>query len=166
MFVAGADNQCQFFLIIKMSNDKMSKFKAKLKANFEYKLSEEAAIDQIAGLINYYEIDTELLPAKQSDGIDAVLDNLVKSVRLGRLEINFEDDIRCIQTLRNGEEIVYREIDGKSKTAMGTKRESDANGRVYAVMGALSDVGEAGLLKLKGQDVGLVESLGAVFLLV
>lgn len=138
---------------------------SKFKRKFEFELTEEVALDQVHSLLDYYEIDVEALPEKASDGIDAVLESLVRSVRLGRLEINTEDGIVCTQTLRNSEtKIVYREIDGKSKTAMGKKMDNDNNGRIYAVMGALSD-GEGIIHKLKGPDIGLVEALGAIFLL-
>lgn len=135
-----------------------------------YVLSKEVAEEQLDSLFEYYEIDFDEIPKSQEEGMNAIYDRLVKAIRMGRLEIIIEDGIKCIQTLKNSKgdspvTITYREIDGRAKTAMGTKSDKDGNGRIYAVMGALSD-GEASILKLKGVDISLVENLGAVFLLV
>lgn len=144
----------------------MSKFG--LNKKIEYALSEEVAVNQVVSMLEYYEIDVDSMDEKQGDAVNSILENLTRFVRQGRLEIIVDDSgIKCIQTLAKNSEIkiTYKEIDGRAKTAMGTKKDADQNGRLYAVMGALSD-GEAALLKLKGPDVSLVENLGAVFLLV
>ena len=130
------------------------------------KLSEDNAQEQLNQLLDYYEIDLDDVPDKEKSSYDIVGKKLVKFIRQGRLEIKTEDGIQCIQTLRNGTTtIIYKELNGKAKTAMGTKGAEDGNGRIYALMGALSD-GEATILQLKGPDLSLVECLGAVFLAV
>ena len=132
----------------------------------EFKCSVETAQNELDKLFDYYEIDFDDQPTKQRDNIDAVNKKLIKFIRLGRLKINDEDGLTCEQTLRNvSTTIVYRELNGKAKTAMGTKSEVDGNGRLYALMGALSD-GEEAILKLKGPDISLVECLAAVFMMV
>ena len=132
----------------------------------EYKISEESAQFSLDELLDYYEIDFNDLPAAQQDQMGAVERKLIKWIREGRLEIKTEDGIQCIQTLRNAEQITYREIDGAAKTAMGTKTAEDQHGRVYAVMGALCGQGETLITKLKGPDLSLAECLGGLFLLV
>lgn len=132
----------------------------------KYKLSEDSAKAVLDKLIDYYEIDFDDLPASSKDGMEAVFKKLVKFIRLGRLEVKIQDGIQCIQTLRDGSTtIIYKELNGKAKTAMGTKKETDQNGRIYALLGALSE-GETMITKLKGPDLSLAELLGGLFLLV
>lgn len=130
------------------------------------KLSIENAQAELDKLIDYYEIDIDDLPSSAKDGIDAVMKKMVKFIRLGRLEIKIEDGIQCIQTLRDSEtKITYKELNGKAKTAMGSKKETDQHGRLFALLGALSD-GERVIHQLKGPDLSLAECLGGLFLLV
>jgi len=130
------------------------------------KLSEESAQEQLNQLLDYYEIDFDDIPTDQKNSFDMIGKKLVKFIRQGRLEIKIEDGIQCIQTLKNGSTVItYKELTGKAKTAMGTKSAEDGNGRIYALMGALSD-GEAAIMQLKGPDLSLAECLGAVFLAV
>lgn len=132
----------------------------------EMKLSEESAQEQLNQLLDYYEIDFTDIPTDQKNSFDMIGKKLVKFIRQGRLEIKIEDGIKCIQTLKNGTTTIeYKELNGKAKTAMGTKSTEDGNGRIYALMGALSD-GEAAIIQLKGPDLSLAECLGAVFLAV
>ena len=132
----------------------------------EMKLSEESAQEQLNQLLDYYEIDFTDIPTDQKNAFDMIGKKLVKFIRQGRLEIKIEDGIQCIQTLRNGTTTIeYKELSGKAKSAMGTKSAEDGNGRIYALMGALSD-GEAAIIQLKGPDLSLAECLGAVFLAV
>ena len=138
----------------------MNKFKK------EMILSEDSAQEQLNQLLDYYEIDFDDIPTEQAKAFQMIGKKLVKFIRQGRLEIKIEDGIQCIQTLRNGTTIIiYKELNGKAKTAMGTKSAEDGNGRIYALMGALSD-GETMITELKGPDLSLVECLGAVFLAV
>lgn len=137
-----------------------------MKTQPEYKLSEESASAILDKLIEYYEIDLDDLPSASKDSIDATMKKLVKFIRKGRLEINTEDGIQCIQTLRDGKtKITYKELCGKAKIAMGSKKETDHHGRLFALLGALSD-GETTIAQLKGPDLSLVECLGGLFLLV
>ena len=130
------------------------------------KLSEDSAQEQLNKLLDYYEIDFNDIPIEQKNAFEMIGKKLVKFIRQGRLEIKTEDGIQCIQTLRNGTTtITYKELNGKAKTAMGTKGPDDGNGRIYALMGALSD-GETVITDLKGPDLSLAECLGAVFLAV
>lgn len=132
----------------------------------ELALSEDSAAAQLDRLIDYYEIELDDLPPASKDSIDATMKKLVKFIRKGRLEINLEDGIQCIQTLRDGKtKIIYKELCGKAKIAMGSKIETDHHGRLFALLGALSD-GETAVTQLKGPDLSLAECLGGLFLLV
>lgn len=137
-----------------------------MKTKPELKLSEDSAEKQLDSLLDYYEIEIDDLPEKTKDSSFAILKRLKKAIRLGRLEIQIEDGIKCVQTLRDGKtQITYKEINGKAKAAMGSKEDTDQNGRIYALLGALSD-GETAITKLKGPDLSLAECLGALFFMV
>lgn len=132
----------------------------------EYKISEEAAAEQIDALFDYYEIDLNELPGAQKKATEAARGKLLRATRLGRVEIDLDDDgvIRVKQNIRNGEPLTYREIDGKAKVAMSGKDADDAYGRAYAMMGSLCGLGETAVISLKSHDLTVVECLGMVFL--
>lgn len=132
----------------------------------KFKISVENATESYQSLLDYYEIDLADLPEKERIGLESVAAKLIKWIRQGRLEINLENGIQCIQTLRSGGKLIYREIDGASKTAMGTKEMTDQHGRMYAVLGTLCGEGESVIKMLKGPDLSLAECLGGLFLLV
>ena len=132
----------------------------------EYKISAESAREQLDLMYEYYEIDFNELPEKLGEALQATDRKLVKSVRLGRVEISIDEKnvIKVVQNIRDGEPLVYREIDGMAKVAMGPKTEGDSYGRAYALMGALCGLGETAITQLKGNDLSVVECLGTVFL--
>lgn len=135
-------------------------------ADSKFKVGAEAAREQLNVLYEYYEIDFDDLPVKLKTVLEATDKKLLKSVRMGRVEISLDDKniIKVIQHIRNGEPLVYREIDGAAKVAMGNKDEQDAYGKAYALMGALCGLGEAAITQLKSHDLSVVECLGTVFL--
>lgn len=135
-------------------------------ADSKYKLGKDAARAQLDMLYAYYEIDFSELPEKLSTVLKATDLKLLKSVRLGRVEIGVDSNnvIKVTQNIRNGEQLIYREIDGKAKVAMGSKDENDSYGKAYALMGSLCGIGEAGITQLKSHDLSVVECLGTVFL--
>ena len=135
-------------------------------ADSRFKLGTEAAREQLNVLYDYYEIDFSELPEKLKTALEATDKKLLKSVRLGRVEISLDEKniVKVVQTIRNGEPLVYREIDGAAKVAMGSKDENDAYGKAYALMGALCGLGETAITQLKSHDLSVVECLGTVFL--
>ncbi len=134
----------------------------------KYILSPESAANEIKKLFDYYEIELdEIEDADLKKAIKMGYDRLIKAVRMGRLEIKVENGIHVIQHLRSGKtDISYREIDGKSKTSMAGKSKEDYYGKSYALMGSLSNLGEAAITQLKGVDLSLAEVLGLIFLAV
>ena len=136
----------------------------------KYVLSKQGAETEIQKIFDYYEIDPDEIEDKdQKKFVKANFDRVIKAARLGRLEVmNDEKGFRVIQHLRDDKDrsnsLTYREIDGNAKTATAGKDEKDFYGRIYAVMGSLSGLGEGGIKKLKGVDLSLCEVLGAIFL--
>lgn len=133
----------------------------------KYILSKDAAEKVVNSIVDYYEIDIDEIEDKeQKKFIKANYDRLIKAARLGRLEVKLEKGIEVIQNFRDKsiEPIVYKEIDGNAKSATAGKETTDFYGRIYAVMGSLSGIGETGIKKMKGVDLSLCEVLGAIFL--
>ena len=132
----------------------------------EYKISVESAREQLDALYEYYEIDFDALPKDLGKALRATDLKLLKSVRLGRVEIGTDEKniIKVVQNIRDGEPLIYREIDGKAKLAMGNKDENDSYGKAYALMGSLCGLGETAIIQLKSHDLSVVECLGTVFL--
>lgn len=139
---------------------------AKLVEKSKYILTKENAKNELQKMLDYYEIEIdELEDDDLKKAIQQGYDRLVKAVRLSRLEIKIEDGIKIIQKLRDGTKVIeYREIDGKAKTEMAGKKVDDNYGKAYALMGALSGLGESAIKNLKGVDLSLCEVLGLIFL--
>ena len=131
----------------------------------EYKYDKKTAQAEIKKMLDYYEIDINEIEDKDlKRAITQGYDRLIKAARLGRLTVKLEDGIKVIQTLKNGEVVEYREIDGTAKTEMAGKQTDDHYGKSYALMGSLSGLGENAIKKLKGVDLSLAEVLGLIFL--
>ena len=132
----------------------------------KFVLNKDAAKDVVKKIFDYYEIEVDSIEDKeQKKFIQQNFDRLIKSARLGRLEVDTTDGIKIKQHLRDSDTIIqYKEIDGYAKKAMAGKDPNDFYGRIYAVLGSTSELGEAAISKLKGVDLGLAEVLGAIFL--
>ena len=132
----------------------------------KFVLNKDAAKGVVSKIFDYYEIEVDSIEDKeQKKFIQQNFDRLIKSARLGRLEVDTTDGIKIKQHLRDSDTIIqYKEIDGYAKKAMAGKDPNDFYGRIYAVLGSTSELGEAAISKLKGVDLGLAEVLGAIFL--
>jgi len=132
----------------------------------ENKISKETAEKQVAALLDYYELEASALNDDLSAALDMSRDKLIRAVMKGRLEIVEEDGIKITQHTRSGERLEYSELSGRSKIAMGKKSSGDNYGKIYALCGHMTGLGEAGICKLKGLDLSLCEALGSIFLIV
>jgi hypothetical protein len=90
---------------------------------------------------------------------------ILRAIRRGLIEIGTDTDgnIKVTQNIAE-DKIDYAVIAGKHKVAMKDKSDTDNYGKIYALMGSLSGLGETAIQKLKGVDLGLVESLGGFYL--
>lgn len=131
----------------------------------DFKISAEVARDQLDLFLEYYEIDSDDIPEKQIEAVEASKNRVIKAIRKGKLEVTDNDGcVKFVQHLKTEKTIIYGEISGQSKIAMKSKLEADYYGRIYALVGSLTGVGETGILKLKGADMSLAECIGALFL--
>ena len=131
-------------------------------------ISQEAAEAQTDLLLEFYDIDEE-----DSAGVTNAVKTLQKVIKRGHLSIdeNDEGEVHCTMTVTRpkGEmpgTITFGVVGGRCKKAMKNCSDTDTYGRIYAMMGALSGLGESKIMSLVGRDLGVVHSLGLVFLLV
>jgi hypothetical protein len=132
----------------------------------DYKLSEEAAKDQLDIFYEYYDLDVDDLPAAQNSAAKQSEKRVIRAIRLCNLEFKEEDSIKITQHLKSKDTLEYAELSGQSKIAMGKCADTDQYGKIYALCGSLTGVGAAGIQKLKGADLSLCECMGALFLFI
>ena len=132
-----------------------------------FKISRESAEAELKRFLDYYEIDGGDFNEEQLKAHEQSKERIIKAIRLGRLEVG-EDGFTLIQTLRDpvGESstITYGELRGKAKVSMKSKSDTDYYGRCYAVLGALSGLGDTAIINLRGVDLSLAECIGSIFL--
>ncbi len=135
-------------------------------------ISAEVARQQLDELLDYYELDGEsFLDENQKNIFDQTCERLKKAIMKERLSISGEDGIKVTQHLKNsyaGEVKVfeYAELAGKHKMSMGKHKDTDHYGKMYALLGSLTGMGETAIRNLKGPDLSTAECLGFLFLVV
>lgn len=135
----------------------------------DYKISEESAQEQFQIFLDYYDLDED--DFDDSDvkaGMSLSRKKLTRAIRKGMLEISNDKKLVVTQHLKapKGENSVinYRIVNGTSKISMKSKSSKDTYGKIYALLGSLSDLGDMAIQKLEGADLGVAESLGTLFL--
>ena len=141
-------------------------------------ISEESARAQLDVFFDYYEIDAENVGGGENaqDAFDSTVDRLVDAIKKGRVEIEeAEGGLVVRQTCKNRAKtgtqdassaavIEYKEISGAAKDAMKHKKESDNYGKIHAMLGYLSGLGENAIKGLRGVDMSISECIGVLFL--
>lgn len=141
-----------------------SKFSISKKKKFI--ISEEVALEQVLQACEAYDIDVDSEPNEEKrSGTETMLNDILDFVRRGYIEIN--DDNTITQNLQNqtGDsiDIKYRELTGKQKLEADGKGHNHRMAMVYAILGAASGIGEAGIKKLKGIDLKVAERITIFF---
>lgn len=129
-------------------------------------ISEEVARDQFQEFLDYYDLDPSVMPEDQRAAFESSASRIIKAVRSGKLEFGQDGTVKQFLKKPVGEvsEIKYEELSGMHKVAMKSKKGEDHYGRMYALLGSLSGLGEMGIMKLKGADLSVAESVGIIFL--
>lgn len=132
------------------------------------KLSRDVAQEQIDALSEFYGIFPEDMPDEAQSLVEASLKSVRRAVMDCRLEIKINGkEISIEQHLDDPPKglpnpLLYGKVDGHCK--IGMKDKMSTYEKVYALLGALSGEGVAGIQKLTGKDLSLAESLGYIFL--
>lgn len=126
-----------------------------------YVLSEESAREQFDLLLDFYDVDLLRLD-KTGEFKDLVESKLIKAIRQGKVEIENGEKFLVKQTLRNGKEIVYKELNGMAKVHM--ERFKERHERLYGLLAILSGKRTTDIQQISGSDVSIAEYLGTIFL--
>lgn len=140
--------------------------KRKFESNIQYQISEESAMDVLQKILDYYEIDPYDMGDDSTQKIfEASLGRALKAIRQGRLKVDDIEGLKITQTFKDSSEALeYQIISGKHKMAMSGIKDDDNYGKIYALVGSMTGVGQTGIANLKGADLSLCEVLGALFL--
>lgn len=137
------------------------------------KISRESAQIELDKLYDYYEIDKEEFEdvngesdeQKANRAIQKLQEKIIRGVMKGRISFNDEDGFQITLIKKVGDPIVFKELDGYAKAEMSKKKESDNYGKIFALMGKMSGLGEHAVKKLKGPELSLVEAIGTMLLM-
>ena len=142
-----------------------------MRKSADYILSNEVAQEQLDLMLDFYDIDPEenSIDEAQEKGVKTAFVKLRKAIRLGVIEIKETDGkLQVKQNFYKDKEksIEYKTLTGQAKIGMGKKGDKDFHGRMYALLGYLSGLGERAILNLEGKDLSVAECLGMLFLVV
>lgn len=139
----------------------------------ENKIPKENAEDQVQLFLDYYDIDPEEDAANKAhmESMKASIKKLVKHVARGRLEISQgKDGIEITQFIQfpinDVSELKYKVLTGRNKGQMKNADEADQHGKIYSLVGSLTNWTGDSIAKLQGVDISVVECLGVLFLVV
>lgn len=151
----------------------MSDGKKQSRATKDMVVSDEVATDQLALLLDYYDIDKNDIEIEQGpEALQTLMNGLKRAIRGGRLEISRDDEGKLTVTQKlefppgDIKEISYGIVGGKAKMAMDRIKESNGQERMCAFMGSLSGIGGKGMSGLIATDMGTMSRLAAVFSMV
>jgi hypothetical protein len=133
----------------------------------EYKLSEEAARDQMQTLMDSYDIDQNDLVVDQGpEAVETILNRLVRAIRSGTIEILDGGVVKHNLHVPMGEtdSITYGRLNG-----LAMKARDKAKGgfeKDCALMGSLGNVPANAMAKLDPVDISIFQRLGTLFMVV
>jgi hypothetical protein len=144
----------------------MGNYSRKVPAENEYKISAEAAQDQIREFLDFYDVgvDDEAEEAKVQE---RALDKVADYYRRGLLENGKDKDgnLTVIQHLETGEILTYATIRPRYKKITDRYKRDEYVQKTYALMGALSGLGDK-IMELKSpKDQAVAEALSTLFFL-
>lgn len=145
----------------------------------EFKISEESAQAQLELFTEWYGIDLDEMLAeadpKTKGAVNLAKAKVIKALRWGALEFKELSDndgptliveqnlMRPIGAL---DKIVYQEVSGLARASMKSDDSVNDTARMYQFLAVLSKQDMFTFHKLRGADIGVVDSLGFLFLMV
>jgi hypothetical protein len=144
----------------------VGKYSRKVLAESEYKIPEEAAQEQVRAFLDFYDVGVE----DGTEGAGAqerALDKVAGYYRLGLIENSKDKDgnLTVVQRLDGGDTVTYAAIKPKYKKVTDRYKRDEYVQKTYALMGALSGLGDK-ITELKSpRDQAVVEALSTLFFL-
>jgi plasmid stabilization system protein ParE len=132
----------------------------------KYILSKDAAEMEVEKIFDYYDIDIDEIEDKEQKKIIKMnYERLIKSIRMGRVEVKIEGGLKVIHHLKDeSETLTYSAPNAEAKMAMAGCDPNDNYGKIYNLMGSCSKMGLGAIKKLPANELPIVEVLGAIFL--
>jgi hypothetical protein len=144
----------------------VGKYGRKVPAEAAYKISEEAAQGQIREFLDFYDVGVDDA-AEEAKVQERALDKVADYYRLGLLENGKDKDgsLTVIQHLEGGDTLTYATIRPKYKKVTDRFKRDEFVAKTYALMGAVSGLGDK-IADLKSpRDQAVVEALSTLFFL-
>jgi hypothetical protein len=144
----------------------MGKYGRKIQVETEYKISAEAALGQVREFLDFYDVGVDD-GAEEAKAQERALDRVADYYRLGLVENGKDKDgnVTVIQRLEGGDTITYAAIKPKYKKVTDRFKRDEYVQKTYALMGAVSGLGDK-ISELKSQrDQAVVEALSTLFFL-
>jgi len=141
------------------------------KDESKYKLSPEAALEQVRQLLDHYKIDIDALPERRDrQAVEGACHKLVGYYRMGLLENAREGSaLKVRQHLQappgETKELLWDKMTAKAKLATDGFDANDRYARVYALIACLTGLPIEAITRLEGVDLAAAEDLGVLFLL-
>lgn len=126
-------------------------------------ISENSAKEQLNLLLEFY--DTDLEELGDDDKMRVKIERkLVKAIMQGKIEVeNSSEEFLVKQTIKDGTQFVYHEIDGTAKVRMDTFEGKYE--RLYGLLAILAKKKIEKIQQIKGKDLTIAEYLGLIFLM-
>ena len=135
----------------------------------DYKISEEAAYEQLMNILRYYDFEIEVYGSDDKPKIEVELRKIIQAIRDGKVEVA-ESDKGChfVQHLsKEGEEpITYSGSLSKAKSAMDGRDPKAIKASLLAFAGSITNLGVGGVKRLGDKDYQIMEMLSSFLLLV
>lgn len=140
------------------------------------RISRDTAEAGVDAALRFYRTSLDSITNKDKrTQVETARDKCVIAAMEGRLEFILESDkdgLLQLTTVQNlisrkdghAEVMRYSEINGKAKKAMKACEDDDSMGKIQAMMASLAGVEPTVMEKMRGPDLGLLESLGMIFL--
>jgi hypothetical protein len=157
-----------------------------IKRNGDERISKEVAEEQFEEFLEYYDLDPEDDTSEEGNikiAVEACRGKMIKAFHRGWFELEKDDRVRLFVNhnlrckLRDDTSVLrYRPLNVKAKIAMksgvrqarrGEEKTAQGNHeQIYSLLASLAGIDKSKIKQIEGPDVGLMEYLGGLFLLV
>lgn len=131
----------------------------------DYKISEDAAVEQVKLIITEFCIDVDSYDDKEEKRtMESALRRVTQHIRAGRIEVTGGSDFKITQNLASGDTIEYGTFTGKNHAEMDAADADKNYERMFKLLGSVSGLGSGAIEQLKGPDLKAAETLSVLFL--
>ena len=143
----------------------LEKLQKRTKKEKKYLIGEEPALDQLAIMIDYYDLDVSDLSDEDKENSEVVYNNLIDAIRRGKIEIKLNEKSVPVlsQILESGQRLDYVNNIANARANLDFKDQKHFKSN-YQFAGALCGIGEDGIRGLDRKDSKIAEYVSTFFL--